>query len=158
MSLHSGPVCNRTWDGWLCWEDTEAGFTTNQHCPDYFQDFDTAGLYFAPWLVSPTQWHWTEIIVWLFEVMYESAWLFFVRLLEKCPLLFSTFILVWIKGWKLFSWMDIVLFELMLCWLLRWASVTPIHSSVDSRWLMHYTTHLLFLITRNGIQSVQWNG
>ncbi|XP_045554024.1 calcitonin gene-related peptide type 1 receptor [Salmo salar] len=37
-----GPVCNRTWDGWLCWEDTEAGFTTNQHCPDYFQDFDTA--------------------------------------------------------------------------------------------------------------------
>uniref|UniRef100_A0A4W5LJP9 G-protein coupled receptors family 2 profile 1 domain-containing protein n=1 Tax=Hucho hucho TaxID=62062 RepID=A0A4W5LJP9_9TELE len=46
-----------TWDGWLCWEDTEAGFTTNQHCPDYFQDFDTAGLYFAPWLVSPTQRH-----------------------------------------------------------------------------------------------------
>uniref|UniRef100_A0A4W5K8B8 Calcitonin receptor-like a n=1 Tax=Hucho hucho TaxID=62062 RepID=A0A4W5K8B8_9TELE len=35
-----GPVCNRTWDGWLCWDDTEAGFTSEQHCPDYFQDFD----------------------------------------------------------------------------------------------------------------------
>uniref|UniRef100_A0AAY5JYJ4 Calcitonin receptor n=1 Tax=Esox lucius TaxID=8010 RepID=A0AAY5JYJ4_ESOLU len=36
----AGPVCNRTWDGWLCWDDTEAGFTTEQHCPEYFQDFD----------------------------------------------------------------------------------------------------------------------
>ncbi|KAM3857097.1 calcitonin gene-related peptide type 1 receptor-like [Diretmus argenteus] len=36
----TGPVCNRTWDGWLCWDDTEAGFITEQHCPDYFQDFD----------------------------------------------------------------------------------------------------------------------
>ncbi|XP_056157004.1 calcitonin gene-related peptide type 1 receptor-like isoform X3 [Lampris incognitus] len=36
-----GPMCNRTWDGWLCWEETEAGFTTEQHCPDYFQNFDT---------------------------------------------------------------------------------------------------------------------
>ncbi|CDQ94526.1 unnamed protein product, partial [Oncorhynchus mykiss] len=36
----AGPVCNRTWDGWLCWDDTEAGFTSEQHCPDYFQDFD----------------------------------------------------------------------------------------------------------------------
>ncbi|XP_056157003.1 calcitonin gene-related peptide type 1 receptor-like isoform X2 [Lampris incognitus] len=34
-------MCNRTWDGWLCWEETEAGFTTEQHCPDYFQNFDT---------------------------------------------------------------------------------------------------------------------
>uniref|UniRef100_A0A672M293 Calcitonin gene-related peptide type 1 receptor n=1 Tax=Sinocyclocheilus grahami TaxID=75366 RepID=A0A672M293_SINGR len=36
----AGPVCNRTWDGWLCWDDTEAGVTSEQHCPDYFQDFD----------------------------------------------------------------------------------------------------------------------
>uniref|UniRef100_A0A3P8NLC9 Calcitonin gene-related peptide type 1 receptor n=1 Tax=Astatotilapia calliptera TaxID=8154 RepID=A0A3P8NLC9_ASTCA len=34
------PVCNRTWDGWLCWDDTKAGVTSEQHCPDYFQDFD----------------------------------------------------------------------------------------------------------------------
>lgn len=37
------PVCNRTWDGWLCWDDTKAGYTTEQHCPDYFQDFDPSG-------------------------------------------------------------------------------------------------------------------
>ncbi|XDV30087.1 hypothetical protein PO909_033079, partial [Leuciscus waleckii] len=36
----AGPVCSRTWDGWLCWDDTEAGITSEQHCPDYFQDFD----------------------------------------------------------------------------------------------------------------------
>ncbi|XP_061648622.1 calcitonin gene-related peptide type 1 receptor isoform X1 [Phyllopteryx taeniolatus] len=34
------PMCNRTWDGWLCWDDTKAGITSEQHCPDYFQDFD----------------------------------------------------------------------------------------------------------------------
>ncbi|KAK1903338.1 Calcitonin related peptide type 1 receptor [Dissostichus eleginoides] len=34
------PVCNRTWDGWLCWDDTTAGANSEQHCPDYFQDFD----------------------------------------------------------------------------------------------------------------------
>ncbi|XP_049583939.1 calcitonin gene-related peptide type 1 receptor isoform X2 [Syngnathus scovelli] len=33
-------LCNRTWDGWLCWDDTKAGITSEQHCPDYFQDFD----------------------------------------------------------------------------------------------------------------------
>uniref|UniRef100_A0A667WGZ3 Calcitonin gene-related peptide type 1 receptor n=1 Tax=Myripristis murdjan TaxID=586833 RepID=A0A667WGZ3_9TELE len=36
----TGPMCNRTWDGWLCWDATEAGFTTEQHCPDYYGDFD----------------------------------------------------------------------------------------------------------------------
>nr|XP_046218766.1 calcitonin gene-related peptide type 1 receptor isoform X1 [Oncorhynchus gorbuscha]XP_046218775.1 calcitonin gene-related peptide type 1 receptor isoform X1 [Oncorhynchus gorbuscha] len=40
----AGPVCNRTWDGWLCWDDTEAGFTSEQYCPDYFQDFDPSEL------------------------------------------------------------------------------------------------------------------
>ncbi|KAG7254934.1 hypothetical protein CRUP_004740, partial [Coryphaenoides rupestris] len=35
------PTCNRTWDGWLCWDETDAGFTTKQHCPDYYGDFDT---------------------------------------------------------------------------------------------------------------------
>uniref|UniRef100_A0A674N2J7 Calcitonin gene-related peptide type 1 receptor n=1 Tax=Takifugu rubripes TaxID=31033 RepID=A0A674N2J7_TAKRU len=34
------PMCNRTWDGWLCWDDTKAGVISEQHCPDYFQDFD----------------------------------------------------------------------------------------------------------------------
>ncbi|KAG7278536.1 hypothetical protein CRUP_009800 [Coryphaenoides rupestris] len=36
----SESMCNRTWDGWLCWDDTDAGYTSEQHCPDYFQDFD----------------------------------------------------------------------------------------------------------------------
>ncbi|XP_067438833.1 calcitonin gene-related peptide type 1 receptor-like [Thunnus thynnus] len=35
-----GPVCNTTWDGWLCWDETEAGLTTEQSCPDYYDDFD----------------------------------------------------------------------------------------------------------------------
>ncbi|XP_053916414.1 calcitonin receptor isoform X3 [Cuculus canorus] len=35
-----GLFCNRTWDGWLCWDDTPAGRITAQNCPDYFPDFD----------------------------------------------------------------------------------------------------------------------
>ncbi|KAM9123959.1 calcitonin gene-related peptide type 1 receptor isoform 1-T2 [Pangshura tecta] len=35
-----GPYCNRTWDGWLCWDDASAGTTSVQRCPDYFQDFN----------------------------------------------------------------------------------------------------------------------
>ncbi|XP_063286264.1 calcitonin gene-related peptide type 1 receptor isoform X1 [Pelobates fuscus] len=35
-----GRFCNRTWDGWLCWGDVVAGDISEQHCPDYFQDFD----------------------------------------------------------------------------------------------------------------------
>uniref|UniRef100_A0A8C9WBC7 Calcitonin receptor n=1 Tax=Scleropages formosus TaxID=113540 RepID=A0A8C9WBC7_SCLFO len=37
----SGPYCNRTWDGWLCWDDTPAGTYTSQNCPNYFPDFDS---------------------------------------------------------------------------------------------------------------------
>ncbi|XP_060229843.1 calcitonin receptor isoform X2 [Meriones unguiculatus] len=37
-----GPFCNRTWDGWLCWDDTPAGVMSYQPCPDYFPDFDTS--------------------------------------------------------------------------------------------------------------------
>ncbi|XP_053568824.1 calcitonin gene-related peptide type 1 receptor [Bombina bombina] len=33
-------VCNRTWDGWLCWGDAVPGTVPVQRCPDYFQDFD----------------------------------------------------------------------------------------------------------------------
>ncbi|KAI4885377.1 hypothetical protein NFI96_003711 [Prochilodus magdalenae] len=33
--------CNRTWDGWLCWDYVETGVTATQHCPDYYNDFDT---------------------------------------------------------------------------------------------------------------------
>lgn len=39
----AGSVCNTTWDGWLCWDETEAGFTTEQSCPDYYHDFDPTG-------------------------------------------------------------------------------------------------------------------
>uniref|UniRef100_H9H7E3 Calcitonin receptor n=1 Tax=Monodelphis domestica TaxID=13616 RepID=H9H7E3_MONDO len=35
-----GLFCNRTWDGWLCWDDTPAGRLAVQGCPDYFPDFD----------------------------------------------------------------------------------------------------------------------
>uniref|UniRef100_A0A8C3SXL4 Calcitonin gene-related peptide type 1 receptor n=1 Tax=Chelydra serpentina TaxID=8475 RepID=A0A8C3SXL4_CHESE len=40
--IHSkeGPFCNRTWDGWLCWNDVAAGTVSVQRCPDYFQDFN----------------------------------------------------------------------------------------------------------------------
>ncbi|XP_051728167.1 calcitonin gene-related peptide type 1 receptor isoform X1 [Ctenopharyngodon idella] len=37
----SGLYCNRTWDGWLCWDDTPAGTYTSQYCPNYFPDFDS---------------------------------------------------------------------------------------------------------------------
>uniref|UniRef100_A0A7N4NUB4 Calcitonin receptor n=1 Tax=Sarcophilus harrisii TaxID=9305 RepID=A0A7N4NUB4_SARHA len=36
----TGLFCNRTWDGWLCWDDTPAGKVSVQNCPDYFPDFD----------------------------------------------------------------------------------------------------------------------
>ncbi|XP_030641765.1 calcitonin gene-related peptide type 1 receptor [Chanos chanos] len=36
-----GTYCNRTWDGWLCWDDTPPG-TAVQPCPPYYQDFDPA--------------------------------------------------------------------------------------------------------------------
>uniref|UniRef100_A0A3Q3XP77 Calcitonin gene-related peptide type 1 receptor n=1 Tax=Mola mola TaxID=94237 RepID=A0A3Q3XP77_MOLML len=35
-----GPYCSRTWDGWLCWDDTPAGTYASQKCPDYFSNFD----------------------------------------------------------------------------------------------------------------------
>ncbi|XP_062852934.1 calcitonin gene-related peptide type 1 receptor [Trichomycterus rosablanca] len=37
-----GLMCNRTWDGWMCWDDVEVGLTATQHCPDYYHDFDTS--------------------------------------------------------------------------------------------------------------------
>lgn len=42
-SLSAGLECNTTWDGWLCWDETEAGITTEQSCPDYYNDFDPHG-------------------------------------------------------------------------------------------------------------------
>lgn len=60
-----GPFCNRTWDGWLCWDDTPAGVVTQQHCPDYFPDFDPIGrififiIYFAMKLLE-FSWFWKE--------------------------------------------------------------------------------------------------
>uniref|UniRef100_A0A2K6EVZ4 Calcitonin receptor like receptor n=1 Tax=Propithecus coquereli TaxID=379532 RepID=A0A2K6EVZ4_PROCO len=38
--IDKGVYCNRTWDGWLCWNDVAAGTESMQLCPDYFQDFD----------------------------------------------------------------------------------------------------------------------
>ncbi|XP_045915119.1 calcitonin gene-related peptide type 1 receptor [Micropterus dolomieu] len=36
----SGLYCSRNWDGWLCWDDTQAGTYAFQNCPDYFSNFD----------------------------------------------------------------------------------------------------------------------
>uniref|UniRef100_A0A3P8UG27 Calcitonin receptor-like receptor n=1 Tax=Cynoglossus semilaevis TaxID=244447 RepID=A0A3P8UG27_CYNSE len=41
-----GPVCNVTWDGWLCWDESETGRTAEQNCPDYYEDFDPNELAF----------------------------------------------------------------------------------------------------------------
>lgn len=43
-------MCNRTWDGWLCWDDTKAGVVSEQHCPDYFQDFDPSGIIYCAFI------------------------------------------------------------------------------------------------------------
>ncbi|KAM8905275.1 calcitonin gene-related peptide type 1 receptor-like isoform 2-T4 [Spinachia spinachia] len=40
MRTMGGSVCNTTWDGWLCWYETEPG-SMEQSCPDYYKDFDT---------------------------------------------------------------------------------------------------------------------
>ena len=39
----AGLFCSRSWDGWLCWDDTPAGSYASQNCPDYFTDFDPSG-------------------------------------------------------------------------------------------------------------------
>lgn len=43
LPVSAGLECNTTWDGWLCWDGTEAGVTAEQSCPDYFHDFDPHG-------------------------------------------------------------------------------------------------------------------
>ncbi|XP_053216009.1 calcitonin gene-related peptide type 1 receptor [Podarcis raffonei] len=56
---NEGPHCNRTWDGWLCWDDTALGKTVVQNCPDYYQDFDPSEKVFktceenGQWFVHP---------------------------------------------------------------------------------------------------------
>ncbi|XP_023815641.1 calcitonin receptor [Oryzias latipes] len=34
----SGLHCSRSWDGWLCWDNTPAGVYAFQNCPDYYSD------------------------------------------------------------------------------------------------------------------------
>uniref|UniRef100_A0A8C7ZT29 Calcitonin gene-related peptide type 1 receptor n=1 Tax=Oryzias sinensis TaxID=183150 RepID=A0A8C7ZT29_9TELE len=34
----AGLHCGRSWDGWLCWDDTPAGAYAFQNCPDYYSD------------------------------------------------------------------------------------------------------------------------
>ncbi|CAL8371973.1 unnamed protein product [Arctogadus glacialis] len=38
----SKSMCNHTWDGWLCWEETKAGIISEQNCPNSHKDFDTS--------------------------------------------------------------------------------------------------------------------
>jgi len=54
-SIADGSMCKRTWDGWMCWEDLDAGVTSAQHCPGYYTDFDASGeshvrLLFCRWV------------------------------------------------------------------------------------------------------------
>ncbi|XP_056438974.1 uncharacterized protein calcr isoform X2 [Gadus chalcogrammus] len=37
-----GAFCGRTWDGWLCWDDTPAETHSSQLCPAYFTDFNAS--------------------------------------------------------------------------------------------------------------------
>lgn len=39
----AGSYCSRNWDGWLCWDDTQAGTVASQSCPDYLFNTDPAG-------------------------------------------------------------------------------------------------------------------
>lgn len=55
ISCHPEPMCNRTWDGWLCWDDTKAGVVSEQHCPDYFQDFDPSGMIYCAFAKKKSQ-------------------------------------------------------------------------------------------------------
>uniref|UniRef100_UPI00358DDF98 calcitonin receptor-like n=1 Tax=Myxine glutinosa TaxID=7769 RepID=UPI00358DDF98 len=54
------PHCERTWDGFLCWNDAQANTTVEQNCPGYFYDFDTSEIAFkvcdstGKWFQHPT--------------------------------------------------------------------------------------------------------
>lgn len=64
-------VCNRTWDGWLCWDDTKAGVVSEQHCPDYFQDFDPSGEV----LNSKTCWVQAAHVPRVLQSLFDPFWL-----------------------------------------------------------------------------------
>lgn len=38
--LTGSHFCRGTFDGWLCWPDTEAGVTVHQPCPEFISGFD----------------------------------------------------------------------------------------------------------------------
>lgn len=38
--------CRGTFDGWLCWADTEAGVTVHQPCPQFISGFDPASEFY----------------------------------------------------------------------------------------------------------------
>jgi len=38
--LTGSHFCRGTFDGWLCWADTEAGVTVHQPCPAFISGFD----------------------------------------------------------------------------------------------------------------------
>lgn len=39
------PYCKGTWDGWLCWPDTQAGQYSFAQCPEFIAGFDVARKY-----------------------------------------------------------------------------------------------------------------
>lgn len=56
----TGVVCNMTWDAWLCWDETEAGVTVEQNCPDHYGDFDTNSLASKVCTETGKWWHHPE--------------------------------------------------------------------------------------------------
>lgn len=46
--LSTGPrnYCRGTFDGWLCWADTEAGASIHQPCPQFISGFDPTSEFF----------------------------------------------------------------------------------------------------------------
>lgn len=38
--LTGSQFCRGTFDGWLCWPDTDAGVTVHQPCPQFISGFD----------------------------------------------------------------------------------------------------------------------
>uniref|UniRef100_A0A336MCX8 CSON015148 protein n=1 Tax=Culicoides sonorensis TaxID=179676 RepID=A0A336MCX8_CULSO len=47
----SAPYCKGTWDGWLCWPDTQGGQYSFAKCPDFIAGFDVNrdALEVKPW-------------------------------------------------------------------------------------------------------------
>lgn len=46
LFLTGSHFCHGTFDGWLCWDDTEAGARVHQPCPQFISGFDPASEFY----------------------------------------------------------------------------------------------------------------